>query len=307
METFFNYLLEFFFVVAGALFAYAGYRSFTDQTNDKRIGTAIFWLILSVLFIFGGILPSTISGALVVGLGIITLFKQFGGSNEYKDDPEKAVKSAHKLGNKVFIPVVVMAVSAILISMIFPASSATVIGIGAVLSLMVAIAIFRPSGQETLNESNRMVQQVGSTSILPQLLAALGLIFVEAGVGDIVANLIGGAFPEGSALIGSTAYVLGMMLFTMIMGNAFAAFTVITAGIGVPFVFAIGGDPAIAGTLAMTAGYCGTLLTPMAGNFNVLPVALLEMKDEYGVIKAQMPVALTLAVVHIALMYFWAF
>ena len=45
----------------------------------------------------------------------------------------------------------------------------------------------------------------------------------------------------------------------------------------------------------------------MAANFNTLPVALLEMKDEFGVIKAQLPVALLLIVAHIALMYFWAF
>ena len=54
-----------------------------------------------------------------------------------------------------------------------------------------------------------------------------------------------------------------MVLFTMLMGNAFA-FTVITASIGIPFVIAQGGDPIVAGALAMTGGFCGTLLTPMA-------------------------------------------
>ena len=49
----------------------------------------------------------------------------------------------------------------------------------------------------------------------------------------------------------------------MLMGNAFAAFTVITS-IGIPFVIAQGGDPIVAGALAMTGGFCGTLLTPMA-------------------------------------------
>lgn len=93
----------------------------------------------------------------------------------------------------------------------------------------------------------------------------------------------------------------------MLMGNAFAAFTVITTSIGIPFVIAQGGDPIVAGALAMTGGFCGTLLTPMAANFNTLPVALLEMKQEFGVIKAQAPIALALIVIHIALMYFWAF
>ena len=40
-------------------------------------------------------------------------------------------------------------------------------------------------------------------------------------------------------------------------------FTVITS-IGIPFVIAQGGDPIVAGALAMTGGFCGTLLTPMA-------------------------------------------
>lgn len=307
METFFNYLLEFFFIVAGVQFSYAGYRALKDKTNQKNMGTAIFWVILGILFIFGKWLPSVLSGLLVVGLGVITLFKQFGNSEEYIEDVKKAEKSAQKYRNTVFTPVIVMALSAIVISFLIPESSTTVIGIGALLSLLVALIIFRPSTEEVLDETNRMVQQVGTTSILPQLLAALGLIFVEAGVGDIVAELISGVVPQGNVFLGVTAYVIGMMLFTMIMGNAFAAFTVITAGIGVPFVLAQGGNPVIVGALAMTAGYCGTLLTPMAGNFNVLPVALLEMEDEYGVIKAQIPIALIMAVIHILLMYFWAF
>lgn len=307
MEQFFDYLLEFFFIVAGVIFSYAAYRSLNDKTNERNIGTSFFWLILGLLFIFGRWLPPVLSGILVVGLGVITFLNQFGGSSEYTEDPEKSAKSAEKIGNAVFFPVILMAVSAVVISFAIPESSSTVIGIGALLSLILALIIFKPSSNEVLDETNRMVQQVGTTSILPQLLAALGVIFVEAGVGDIIADLINMIFPAGSAFMGSLAYVLGMMIFTMIMGNAFAAFTVITAGIGVPFVFAIGGDPVIAGALAMTAGYCGTLLTPMAGNFNVLPVALLEMKDEYGVIKAQMPIALGMAVIHVFLMYFWAF
>lgn len=142
---------------------------------------------------------------------------------------------------------------------------------------------------------------------MPQFLAALGVLFTASGVGQVISKGISSFLPEGNHLIGVIAYVLGMVLFTMLMGNAFAAFTVITASIGIPFVIAQGGDPIIAGALAMTGGFCGTLLTPMAANFNTLPVALLEMKQEFGVIKAQAPIALALIVIHIALMYFWAF
>ena len=54
---------------------------------------------------------------------------------------------------------------------------------------------------------------------------------------------------------------------------------------------------------APPAGYCGTLLTPMAANFNILPAALLELKDKNAVIKAQAPIAIILLVTHIFLMY----
>ena len=142
-----------------------------------------------------------------------------------------------------------------------------------ILSLIATFLITKAKPKEFIQDSNRMFQSVGATAILPQLLAALGALFTAAGVGDIISNMISSFIPEGNILIGITAYCVGMAIFTAIMGNAFAAFSVITVGIGVPFVFAQGGDPIVASALAMTAGFCGTLMTPMAANFNVLPVA----------------------------------
>ena len=99
-----------------------------------------------------------------------------------------------------------------------------------------------------------------------------------------------------------------MALFTMIMGNAFAAFPVMAAAIGVPLLIRdFGGDPAVVGAIGMLAGFCGTLMTPMAANFNLVPAALLELKDQYGVIKAQLATAIPLLAVNILLIYFLAF
>ena len=96
-----------------------------------------------------------------------------------------------------------------------------------------------------------------------------------------------------------------MALFTMIMGNAFAAFPVMAAAIGVPLLIqAYGGDPAVVGAIGMLAGFCGTLMTPMAANFNLVPAALLELKDQYGVIRAQIATALPLLAVNILIIYF---
>lgn len=93
-----------------------------------------------------------------------------------------------------------------------------------------------------------------------------------------------------------------MAVFTIIMGNAFVAITVMTVGIGAPFVLQYGADPVVIGSLALTCGYCGTLCTPMAVNFNMGPVAILEMKDKNGVIKKQVLVAVIMLVVQIVMM-----
>jgi uncharacterized membrane protein len=99
-----------------------------------------------------------------------------------------------------------------------------------------------------------------------------------------------------------------MALFTMIMGNAFAAFPVMTAGIGLPLVVQqYGGDVVIVTAIGMLSGFCGTLMTPMAANFNIVPAALLELTDRYGVIRAQVPTALMLLAVNIVLMSIFAF
>ncbi|MEJ8764681.1 MULTISPECIES: DUF979 domain-containing protein [unclassified Oceanobacillus] len=307
METFFANLLEFFFILIGIQLVYTAVRVFMDETNPTRLGSGLFWLIIGVLFAVGEYIPSMISGILVVILGVLTLFKQVNMGDVYNPDPKKADAESDRLNNKIFIPVILLALIALVVATIIPESSASVIGISSIIATIVAVVIIKPKNREILIESDRMVQQVGTTGMLPQLLAALGVIFTVSGVGDVIADIIGGIVPEGSQLAGVIAYVMGMVIFTMIMGNAFAAFTVITAGIGVPFVMAAGGDPVIASALAMTAGFCGTLLTPMAGNFNALPVALLQMKDQFGVIKVQAPVAVTMIVIHIGLMYFWAF
>ena len=68
------------------------------------------------------------------------------------------------------------------------------------------------------------------------------------------------------------------------------------------FVLAYGANPVVIGMLALTCGYCGTLLTPMAANFNILPVAILNMKDRWGAIKNQVLVAIFMLVFQICYM-----
>ncbi|MGL5381639.1 DUF979 domain-containing protein [Clostridium sp.] len=300
-------LLELFYIMVGALMATTSAISFKDKNHKTRLGTSLFWAILAVIFMFGSYIPSVVTGILLICIAVLTATKQVNIGSIKALDLSFSDKESKKLRNKIFIPSVVIAVVALSIAQFTSLAGTAAIGIAAIVAVAITFIITKAKPKEFVEDSNRMLQAVGATAILPQLLAALGSLFAAAGVGEIISKAISGVIPEGNILFGVIAYCVGMALFTAIMGNAFAAFSVITLGIGVPFVFAQGGNVIIASTLALTAGYCGTLLTPMAANFNIMPAALLEMKDENAVIKHQAPVALTLLVIHIALMYFLAF
>lgn len=302
-----NILLEVFYIMIGLFMGITMIFTLKDQNHKTRIGTALFWGILAVIFMVGNYIPSTIVGVLVVVIAILSATKQINiGTLKQLDETFTTLK-AEKLGLKIFIPSLSIAIIAMLVASFTSFPGTVAIGISAVCALILTFIITKATPKELLEDTNRTYQSIGSFAILPQLLASLGVLFTAAGVGDKIASIISTVIPVGNAFVGVATYCIGMALFTIIMGNAFAAFAVITVGIGVPFVFNIGGDPIICGTFALTAGYCGTLLTPMAANFNMLPAALLELKDKNSVIKAQAPIALTLLVVHIFLMYFWGF
>lgn len=274
-----------------------------DKNHKTRIGTALFWGILSGVFMFGDYIPSQIVGALVIVIAVLSATKQINIGTLKQLDETFATLKAEKLGLKIFIPSLSIAIIAMLIASFTDFSGTVAIGISSTLTLVLTFVITKAKPKEFLEDSNRMYQSMGSFVILPQLLASLGVLFTAAGVGDKISAIISGVIPTGNVLVGVIAYCVGMAVFTAIMGNAFAAFSVITVGVGLPFVFAQGGDPVVCSVLALTAGYCGTLLTPMAANFNILPAALLELKDKNAVIKAQAPIAIILLVTHIFLMY----
>lgn len=303
MEQLSNTLLQIFYIMLGLYMGITMVFTLKDENHRTRIGTALFWGILSVTFIFGDYIPSQIVGAFVIVIAILSATKQINIGTLKQLDETFATLKAEKLGLKIFIPSLSIAVIAMLIASFTTLPGTVAIGISSTVTLILTFIITKAKPKELLEDSNRMYQSMGSFVILPQLLASLGVLFTAAGVGDKISDIISGVIPTGNILVGVIAYCIGMAVFTAIMGNAFAAFSVITVGVGLPFVFAQGGDPVVCSVLALTAGYCGTLLTPMAANFNVLPAAILELKDKNAVIKAQVPIAIILLVIHILLMY----
>ena len=315
---------EIAYILCGIICIMTGIRARLNK--EAKIGTMIFWILLGILFAGGGFLVRHVeSGGIIVGvilllLGVLSIANQIK-PGEFKElTEEEREKNAEKVGGKIFIPALVMGISAMLLSQlksfkiplknsdaVFSLSAAQVLTISSLLALIIAIIIAKPKAKETAEDTTKMLMQVGSSSLLPQLLGGLGVIFASAGVGKLIGSLASGIVGDAGVFAAAVAYIVGMVIFTMIMGNAFAAFTVITLGVGIPFVIANGANPAVIGALGMTCGYCGTLMTPMAANFNIVPGSILETDNEYTIMKTQAPVALTLIVVHIILMLVFGF
>ena len=299
---------EIFYSIIGILFALNGIKALKDSGLKTRVPTAIFWFIVAFTFIAGPYIPKWITGACVVAMACLTASRKVKQSASNVPTAEETRSNADKFGFKVFIPALTLAVTAVLVATFWKALGANnAIGVSALIALIVALCLFKAKPATALADGTRLLDNVGPVGLLPQVLSALGALFTAAGVGDVIATGVGMVVPEGNKLAAVAVYCIAMALFTMIMGNGFAAFSVITVGIGIPFVIAQGADPVVVGALGLTAGYCGTLMTPMAANFNIMPAALLETKSKYAIIFSQLPVAIVMLAIHIVLMYVLAF
>ena len=313
--------LGFVYALAGLMFAAVAVLSAGDRTNAKRWGNAAFWGLVATSFLAGERIGAFANGLLVIALALLAGLGQLGRGNPQTTTPEARVQSARTFGNWLFAPALVIPAVAILGTLLlknlslagFPLidpKNATLVSLalGALAALAVATPMLRPPLLAPLQEGRRLMDTVGWAALLPQTLAALGAVFALAGVGDLVGKLIGQVIPLDSRFAVVAAYTLGMAGFTAVMGNAFAAFPVMTAAIGLPLIVRkFGGDPAVMGAIGMLSGFCGTLTTPMAANFNIVPVALLELPDRWAVIRAQLPTAMALLAINTALMYLLVF
>ncbi|WP_409304773.1 DUF979 domain-containing protein [Peribacillus sp. SCS-155] len=306
------------YYLLGIIVAFVAIRIALDKNHPHRMGSSLFWGIFAFTFLFGKQIPPLYVGYLVLLMVVVASMGKVTKSNEAESKVEERAGHAERLKNKIFMPAILIPILTIAgtltlgkikfgsVHLVDPEQVTLIaLGVATILAFAAALGITRAKATVPVNEGSRLLQAVGWAVILPQMLAALGGIFSKSGVGDVVSGIVGDLLPTQFAFVAVAAYCLGMMLFTMVMGNAFAAFAVITGGIGLPLIVQMhGGDPAIMAALGMFAGYCGTLMTPMAANFNIVPAMLLELKDKNAVIKAQIPIAIPLFIVNMLLMYF---
>ncbi len=295
-------LLEVVYIIIGLITIYAGIKNLLDKENPARIGTAVFWCSFGVVCALGKWLPSKVSGLLVIIMIIPAIFKRVKPGKVNAPKKEYTEKQFEKIRYKLFIPALCMGFMSIIFALL-NISSLVGITVGVFVSMFLLFLYSKDNKPKVfLDDSERFLSAMGPLCMLPQLLGALGGIFTQAGVGDVIAGLVQKIVPEGNVNIGIIVFAIGMALFTMIMGNAFAAITVMTVGIGAPCVLAYGADPVVVGMIALTCGFCGTLLTPMAANFNIVPVVILDMKKRFGVIKNQIFIAIAMLIIQIIYM-----
>ena len=305
--------LETVFVPTGALLLILAALTWRDRGHPHRVACGCFWLILGVIFAAGGVMPHWLTGLLVLALVALDGAGRVGRGRYLESTEAERAAHARRLGNRIFLPVLVIPAVTFALGGVFRLvgqdgnrGALIGVGLGALVAMVVALRLTGGTVQELLDEGRRINDAMGAVNILPQLLASLGVIFTAAGIGDLIARAIRVLLPDGNLFLLVLANCAGMALFTMIVGNSFAAFPVIASGVLVPLlVRPFGIDPAMAAIVTLTAGSTGTLMTPMAANFNLVPAALLEMRDTYGVIRFQVPYALALWALHVAVMWLW--
>jgi uncharacterized membrane protein len=313
--------LEHVYWLTGLMMAGVAVVNWHDRSNARRFNNTAFWGVYAITFLAGSHLPDLANGSLVITMVLVASIRGLGQGKKESATREEREESARRWGNKLFVPAMaiplVTVAGTILLKRItihgapvVDIKQVTVISlaIATVFALVLGMIMLRPPLLAPIKEARRLLDAVGWAAVLPQMLAALGALFAIAGVGNVVSGLVQRWIPLSSPFAVVTTYAIGMAVFTMIMGNAFAAFPVMTAGIGLPLIVQkFGGDPTVMAAIGMLSGFCGTLMTPMAANFNIVPTALLELPDEYAVIKVQIPTALMLLGANILLMNFLVF
>jgi uncharacterized membrane protein len=305
------------YIFAGAVFVSFAIGSARDVANRKRWGNAAFWSLLAASFWFGDLLGDIGNGVLVLALVALAGAHLLGRGTGQSTSEDERQRFSERFGNKLFLPALIIPFTAFIGTLLFTytpirdsglieAKSVTLVllGVGVIIALLACYAWLRPPAVAALDEGGRLADSIGWALVLPQMLASLGAVFAAAGVGDTVGAIASEIIPNGSIFLAVLLYALGMVIFTMIMGNAFAAFPVMVTAIGIPIlIHQDGGNAAVIGAVGMLSGFCGTLMTPMAANFNIVPAALLELKNQYGVIKMQIASAIPLLIANILILY----
>jgi uncharacterized membrane protein len=276
--------VEWFYWLLGAVFLVWAAQMLFDRSNAKRYGSAAFWGLLGIGFIHGTWVvqkkaPPEPLGVAVLIMACLAGFGLTGRGTPRTTTAEQRMESAKRLGSRLFVPALTIPVVAVLCATlvkdwkvagqpILEKGSETILGlaVGTIVALIVGMVMLREKRiTAPLHAGRSMLESIGWAALLPQMLATLGGLFAAAGVGKAIGSVTQHVLPHGQTYVAVAVYCIGMALFTVVMGNAFAAFPVMTAAVGWPvLVLQAHGNPVVVLAVGMLAALpeCGPVRRP---------------------------------------------
>lgn len=287
-------MLETVYGLVGLMLLWFAALTASDLEHPKPVSTGIFWLILGILFGVGSWLPPWLAGLLV----ILLVFLDGAGWVRAGSPPDTLPQGKGSLIAAILVmPATIMVSSLVFRWQGWDSSQGALLGLalGSILSFLVAWRVTGASLMEMGHAGRRLNDTLGALSLLPQLLASLGVVFAQAGIGDWLAGGVLHFVSPDQRVALIVANCLAMAGLAALTGNSFAAFPVVAQGILSPLLLKpFASDPNALAVLTLAVGASGTLITQMAANFNLIPVALLDLADPLAVIRLQRPIALAL-------------
>lgn len=307
----------------GAIYAALGLFFFYTALIVARRGTwrngaiAGFWGLYGLNFVAGSALEDFANGLIVIGMTMLALFmcERPPSPTVVEMAPAVSAEVVSPILNpnremagvgQLLPPLLVVPVVAVIFVLVAPflhwdhqvlIDPKRANQIGYVIATLAGLAVawwrLRPPAGLPFSAGSALVRRVGWPLILPQTLAMLGGVYMAAGLNHQLGDVLSMVLPVGNRLAAVLGYTFGMLLVSALIGNAFAAFPILFGALGLPvLVHGFGLSAAPVAAIGMLCGFSGTLLTPMAVNFNIVPVSLLDLRDRFAVIRAQVPAAL---------------
>src|SRR3712207_5610296 len=184
------------------MFAGFALLSASDRSNAKRFGNAAFWGLMALSLLGGDYLGDFGNGLLVLGLAGLAGFGFIGRSQPPTTGIEERQRWADRLGNKLFLPALIIPVTALVGTLVYnytpvgdlgwieeKRDTYVFLGLGVLLAIATLFVWLRPPALAPLQEGRRLIDAIGWAAVLPQMLAALGVLFAAAGVGTVIGEL----------------------------------------------------------------------------------------------------------------------
>ncbi|HZY98043.1 MAG TPA: DUF979 family protein, partial [Candidatus Baltobacteraceae bacterium] len=217
---------EWIYWLLGGFFFIVGVQIALDRHHSKRWTNAAFWCLLGASLWYGSFvrapggepppmhpeLPPWVLGLAVIALACIAGFG-FTGHDRVRTTSESEREAyATRKKNWLFVPALTIPLVTVIVSVgagkilihgkpLLATGSQTLValGVATIAALIVGWVVLRPRNPAVaLTEGRRLLESIGWAALLPQMLATLGLLFTQAGVGTQVGAIVHHILPEHS-------------------------------------------------------------------------------------------------------------